>query len=124
MAKNPWVSGSQAISRLMRKDTIRLYKSIPEQDDIGERADNPVLIGEYAANVTTPPEAIGEDIQGATRTHYYEITLDPSVELPLDSKLFVELVSVRQGQPGAMVEVTDIQGGMLGYTLSAADEQS
>ena len=123
MAKNPWISGAQKIDRLMRKDEIELYESRPLQDALGEISDNPVLIGAYKANVTTTAEEIGEEVQGTVRTHNYEITLSPEVKLPMESKLFVKLVKVRQGEQGALVEVTNLVGGLLGWTLTAADEK-
>lgn len=123
MAINSWQVGARQISNLMRYDTIRLYKSVPTQDEVGEWADSLVLLGEYKANVTTPAESIDEDISGTLRTHNYEITLDVDVPLPRDAKLFVELVSVRQGDVGAIVEVNTINSGLLGQTLSAADER-
>lgn len=123
MAINSWQVGARQISNLMRYDTIRLYKSVPTQDEVGEWADSLVLLGEYKANVTTPAESIDEDVSGTLRTHNYEITLDVDVPLPRDAKLFVELVSVRQGDVGAIVEVTTINSGLLGQTLSAADER-
>lgn len=123
MAKDPWISGSQKIQKLMRKDDIELYKSRPLKDAIGEISDNPVFIGAYKANVTTPPEEIGEEVQGTVRTHNYQITLAPDVRLPMESKLFVKLVKVRQGETGALVEVTNLVGGLLGWTLTAADEK-
>lgn len=123
MAINSWQVGARQISNLMRYDTIRLYKSVPTQDEVGEWADSLVLLGEYKANVTTPAESIDEDVSGTLRTHNYEITLDVDVPLPRDAKLFVELVSVRQGDAGAIVEVNTINSGLLGKTLSAADER-
>ena len=123
MAINSWQVGARQISNLMRYDTIRLYKSVPTQDEVGEWADSLVLLGEYKANVTTPTESIDEDVSGTLRTHNYEITLDVDVPLPRDAKLFVELVSVRQGDVGAIVEVNTINSGLLGQTLSAADER-
>lgn len=123
MAINSWQVGARQISNLMRYDTIRLYKSVPTQDEVGEWADSLVLLGEYKANVTTPAESIDEDVSGTLRTHNYEITLDVDVPLPRDAKLFVELVSVRQGDVGAIVEVNTINSGLLGQTLSAADER-
>lgn len=123
MAINSWQVGAKQISNLMRYDTIRLYKSVPKQDEVGEWADDLVLLGEYKANVTTPAETIDEDVSGTLRTHNYEITLDVDVPLPRDAKLFVELVSVRQGDVGAIVEVNTINSGLLGQTLSAADER-
>lgn len=123
MAINSWQVGARQISNLMRYDTIRLYKSVPTQDEVGEWADSLVLLGEYKANVTTPAESIDEDVSGTLRTHDYEITLDVDVPLPRDAKLFVELVSVRQGDVGAIVEVNTINSGLLGQTLSAADER-
>lgn len=123
MAINSWQVGARQISNLMRYDTIRLYKSVPTQDGVGEWADSLVFLGEYKANVTTPAESIDEDVSGTLRTHNYEITLDVDVPLPRDAKLFVELVSVRQGDVGAIVEVNTINSGLLGQTLSAADER-
>lgn len=123
MAINSWQVGARQISNLMRYDTIRLYKSVPTQDEVGEWADSLVLLGEYKANVTTPAESIDEDVSGTLRTHNYEITLDVDVPLPRGAKLFVELVSVRQGDVGAIVEVNTINSGLLGQTLSAADER-
>lgn len=123
MAINSWQVGARQISNLMRYDTIRLYKSVPTQDEVGEWADSLVFLGEYRANVTTPAESIDEDVSGTLRTHNYEITLDVDVPLPRDAKLFVELVSVRQGDVGAIVEVNTINSGLLGQTLSAADER-
>ncbi len=123
MAINSWQVGARQISNLMRYDTIRLYKSVPTQDEVGEWADSLVFLGEYKANVTTPAESIDEDVSGTLRTHNYEITLDVDVPLPRDAKLFVELVSVRQGDVGAIVEVNTINSGLLGQTLSAADER-
>lgn len=123
MAINSWQVGARQISNLMRYDTIRLYKSVPTQDEVGEWADSLVFLGEYKANVTTPAESIDEDVSGTLRTHDYEITLDVDVPLPRDAKLFVELVSVRQGDVGAIVEVNTINSGLLGQTLSAADER-
>lgn len=123
MAINSWQVGARQISNLMRYDTIRLYKSVPTQDEVGEWADSLVFLGEYKANVTTPAESIDEDVSGTLRTHNYEITLDVDVPLPRDAKLFVELVSVRQGDAGAIVEVNTINSGLLGQTLSAADER-
>ena len=123
MAINSWQVGARQISNLMRYDTIRLYKSVPTQDEVGEWADSLVLLGEYKANVTTPAESIDEDVSGTLRTHNYEITLDVDVPLPRDAKLFVELERVRQGDVGAIVEVNTINSGLLGQTLSAADER-
>ena len=123
MAINSWQVGARQISNLMRYDTIRLYKSVPTQDEVGEWADSLVFLGEYKANVTTPAESIDEDVSGTLRTHNYEITLDVDVPLPRDAKLFVELVSVRHGDVGAIVEVNTINSGLLGQTLSAADER-
>ena len=123
MAINSWQVGARQISNLMRYDTIRLYKSVPTQDEVGEWADSLVFLGEYKANVTTPAESVDEDVSGTLRTHNYEITLDVDVPLPRDAKLFVELVSVRQGDVGAIVEVNTINSGLLGQTLSAADER-
>ena len=124
MATNAWAVGASQISKAMRYDTVRIYVSEPEPDEVGEWADNPVLIGEFKANVTTPQESIDEDISGTLRTHHYEITLDPDVALPRDKKIFVELVSVRQGDVGAIAEVSSINSGLLGQTLSAADERN
>lgn len=123
MAINSWQVGAKQISNLMRYDTIRLYKSVPKQDEVGEWADDLVLLGEYKANVTTPAETIDEDVPGTLRTHNYEITLDVDVSLPRDAKIFAELVEVRQGDAGAIVEVNTINSGLLGQTLSAADER-
>ena len=124
MAKNPWTSGAQAISKLMRKDTVEVYKSVPVQNSIGEMSDELVFLTKANANVTPVPEAIGEEEQGTVRTHTYEITLDPDIELPLDSKVFIKLISVRQGMPGTLLEVSDLQSGLLGQTLTAADEKN
>ena len=124
MATNVWAVGARQISKAMRYDTVRIYRSEPTVDEVGEWADNPVLIGEFKANVTTPQESLDEDIPGTLRTHNYEITLDPDIELPRDKKIFVELVEVRQGDVGAMVEVNSINSGLLGQTLSAADERN
>lgn len=123
MAINSWQVGAKQISSLMRHDIVRVYKSEPEQDEVGEWADSLVLLGEYKANVTTPQETIDEDVSGTLRTHNYEITLDADVYLPRDKKIFVELVQVRQGDVGAIVEVNTINSGLLGQTLSAADER-
>lgn len=124
MAINSWQVGAKQISSLMRHDIVRVYKSEPEPDEVGEWADSLVLLGEYRANVTTPQETIDEDVSGTLRTHNYEITLDADVPLPRDKKIFVELVQVRQGDQGAIVEVNSINGGLLGQTLSAADERN
>lgn len=124
MAKNPWTSGAQAISKLMRKDTVEIYKSVPTQNAIGEMSDELIFLTEANANVTPVPEAIGEEEQGTVRTHTYEITLDPDIELPLDSKVFIKLISVRQGMSGTLLEVSDLQSGLLGQTLTAADEKN
>lgn len=124
MAINSWQVGAKQISSLMRADLVRIYKSEPQPDEAGEWADSLVLLGEYKANVTTPQETIDEDVSGTLRTHNYEITLDPNVPLPRDKKIFVELVRVRQGDVGVIVEVNSINGGLLGQTLSAADERN
>lgn len=124
MAINAWTSGGKQISSIMRQDTVEVYVSEPEQDEVGEWADSLFLLGTYKANVTTPQETIDEDISGTLRSHNYEVTLDSDVALPRDKKLFIKLINVRQGDVGAIIEVNAIQKGLLGYTLSATDERN
>lgn len=123
-AGNAWAYGAKQIERLMRKDTIELLESVPVRNAIGEVSDSLVSLGTYKANVTTPQESIGEESQGNVRTHLYQITLAPEVFIPMESKIFVRLVETRQGVPGATAEVTSLVGGLLGWTLDAADEKN
>lgn len=118
---------AEMIARLMHKDIIDVYESRPTPDDIGEVGDgNFRFIGTFNANVTTPGETVDEEEQGNTRTHYYEIAISPddAAKLPMNSKIFIQLVQVRQGEQGALVEMTGMQGGLLGATISAADEKN
>lgn len=123
MARTAWNVGAKKISQLMRKDLVEVYYSDGRQTSVGEVVDYPVLIGTYRANVTTPAEQIGEEEQGNVRTHNYTITLDVDVPLPIDKKLFIKIVRSRQGTPGVMLEVSDLQGGLLGQTINAHDEK-
>lgn len=124
MPKDAWSTGARKISYLMRKDLVEIFISDPIQTAVGEVVDEPVSIGQYKANVTTPPETIDEEEQGNVRTHNYQITLDPDVALPPDKKIFIKIIKSRQGIPGVMLEVSDLQGGLLGQTLNAQDEKN
>lgn len=124
-AGNAWAYGAAKIAQLMHKDLIELYICVPVANAIGEISDsNLLLVGEYPANVTTPPETIGEEFQGNVRTHYYQIALAPDVQIPQNEKLYVKLIKVRQGEPGVIAEVSGLQGGLLGWTINAADEKN
>lgn len=123
MPRTSWIRFSKKLSQTMRKDVIRLYKSVPMKNSIGELEDSPaLLVGEYPANVTTPSEPFTEETQGTTRPHNYLITLDPEVPVPMEYRLLVELVQVRQGVEGAIVEISAVEGGLLGWTLTGSDE--
>lgn len=124
MAESYWAVGARAISQTMRRDIVEIFKSVAVPNSIGEWSDDLTSIGQYNANVTTPTESIDEDVAGTLRTHLYQITLGPEVQLPRDAKIFVKLIKTRQGDTGALLEVTDLSGGLLGQTLSAADERN
>lgn len=128
MAKTiPFRKSADMLARLMHKDTVDIYESRPTPDDIGEVGDgNFRFIGRFSANVTTPGETVDEETQGNTRTHYYDIAISPqdAEKLPLNSKIFIHLIDVRQGEQDAVVEMIGIQGGLLGSIISAADEKN
>lgn len=119
-----WDIAARKISEAMRKDTVNIYVSDPIQNDLAEEMDSLKYLCTCKANVTTPPEYIDEEEQGTVRTHYYDVSIDADVSLPQDKKIFIELVESRQGIQGAILEVSQISGGLLGQTLSAADEKN
>lgn len=121
---NVWAVGAKQISKAMRLDKVELFVSIPTKNAIGEEEDSLVSMGVFKANITTPQESIDEVVSGTVRTHNYQITLDVDVQLPRENKIFVKILETRQGDVGAVLEVSSLQGGLLGQTLNAADEQN
>lgn len=119
-----WATAARKISEAMRKDTVEIYVSNPVSNKIGEESDKLDYLLTCKANVTTPPEYIDEEEQGTVRPHFYEVSIDADVALPDDKKIFIKLISSRQGKQGAILEVSQISGGLLGQTLSAADEKN